>query len=49
LRNKIKILESDKPDQIVTANIGCLAHLQSGTPLIIKHWIEVLDEKLHNH
>lgn len=49
LRNKIKILESDKPDQIVTANIGCLAHLQSGTSLIIKHWIEVLDEKLHNH
>ena len=49
LRNKIRILESDKPDQIVTANIGCLAHLQSGTSLIIKHWIEVLDEKLHNH
>ena len=49
LRNKIKILESDKPDQIVTANIGCLAHLQSGTSWIIKHWIEVLDEKLHNH
>jgi len=49
LRNKIKILESDKPDQIVTANIGCLAHLQSGTSSIIKHWIEVLDEKLHNH
>ena len=49
LRNKIKILESDKPDQIVTANIGCLAHLQSGTSWIIKHWIEILDEKLHNH
>ena len=49
LRNKIKILESDKPDQIVTANIGCLAHLQSGTSWIIKHWIEMLDEKLHNH
>ena len=49
LRDKIKILESDKPDQIVTANIGCLAHLQSGTSWIIKHWIEVLDEKLHNH
>ena len=49
LRNKIRILESDKPDQIVTANIGCLAHLQSGTSLIIKHWIEVLDEKLNNH
>lgn len=49
LENKIKTLESSKPAQIVTANIGCLAHLQSGTPLIIKHWIEVLDEKLRSH
>lgn len=49
LENKIKTLESSKPAQIVTANIGCLTHLQSGTPLIIKHWIEVLDEKLRSH
>ncbi|MEE8327870.1 MAG: heterodisulfide reductase-related iron-sulfur binding cluster, partial [Nitrosomonadaceae bacterium] len=49
LENKIKTLESSKPAQIVTANIGCLTHLQSGTPLIIKHWIEVLDEKLCSH
>jgi glycolate dehydrogenase iron-sulfur subunit len=49
LENKIKALESSKPTQIVTANIGCLTHLQSGTPLIIKHWIEVLDEKLLSH
>lgn len=46
LKNKINALESNKPDQIVTANIGCLTHLQSGTSSIIKHWIEVLDEKL---
>jgi len=49
LENKIKTLESSKSAQIVTANIGCLTHLQSGTPLIIKHWIEVLDEKLLGH
>lgn len=49
LKNKIKTLESGKPVQIVTANIGCLTHLQSGTPLIIKHWVEVLDEKLLSH
>ncbi len=49
LRNKIVELESSSPTQIVTANIGCLIHLQSGTPLTIKHWIEVLDEKLRGH
>lgn len=45
-RNKIVELESSSPTQIVTANIGCLIHLQSATSLTIKHWIEVLDEKL---
>ena len=49
LQNKLKALESTKPTQIVTANIGCLTHLQSNTSLIVKHWIEVLDEKLRNH
>lgn len=49
LRNKIVELESSSPSQIVTANIGCLVHLQSGTSSTIKHWIEVLDEKLRGH
>ncbi len=49
LKNKLAALESGNPDQIVTANIGCLMHLQSGTPLPVKHWIEVLDEKLTSH
>ena len=31
---------------IVSANIGCIQHLQSGTPTPVKHWIEVLDEAL---
>jgi len=34
------------PSAIVSANIGCISHLQSGTPLAVKHWIEVLDETL---
>lgn len=46
LKNKLTALESGNPAQIVTANIGCLTHLQSGTLLPVKHWIEVLDEKL---
>jgi glycolate oxidase iron-sulfur subunit len=31
---------------IATANIGCLVHLQSGTALPVKHWVELLAEAL---
>ena len=34
------------PDVIVSANIGCITHLQSGTTTPVRHWIEVLDEAL---
>jgi len=31
---------------IVSANIGCITHLQSGTPTPVRHWVEVLDAAL---
>ncbi len=31
---------------IVSANIGCIQHLQTGTALPVKHWVEVLDQAL---
>ena len=31
---------------IVSANVGCIQHLQTGTTTPVKHWIEVLDEAL---
>jgi Fe-S oxidoreductase len=31
---------------ILTANIGCQAHLQGATALPVRHWIEALDESL---
>jgi len=37
---------ADKPEQIVSANIGCITHLQSGTDKPVRHWIELLDEAL---
>lgn len=46
LRNKVTALESGRPEQIVTANIGCLMHLQSGTAMPVRHWIELLNERL---
>ena len=39
---KLQHIEAGKPDIIVTANIGCLMHLQSGTGIPVKHWIELL-------
>ncbi len=31
---------------IVSANIGCIQHLQTGTGTPVRHWIEVLDDAL---
>ncbi|MBC7617864.1 MAG: glycolate oxidase subunit GlcF [Candidatus Saccharibacteria bacterium] len=31
---------------IVSANIGCIIHLQSGTSTPVQHWVEVLDAAL---
>jgi glycolate oxidase iron-sulfur subunit len=44
--NKLAALTEHAPDEIVTANIGCQMHLQSGTPRRVRHWIELLDERL---
>jgi glycolate oxidase iron-sulfur subunit len=46
LQNKITALTSGAPAAIVTANIGCQAHLQTATALPVMHWIEALDERL---
>ncbi len=50
LANKVSALESGAPEIVATANIGCLAHIESGlngsskTPIL--HWIELLDQRL---
>jgi glycolate oxidase iron-sulfur subunit len=46
LADKVRNLEAGAPGVIATANIGCLSHVQSGTQLAVRHWIEVLDERL---
>jgi glycolate oxidase iron-sulfur subunit len=45
LADKVRNLEAGSPQLVATANIGCLAHIQSGTALDVRHWIELLDEK----
>ncbi len=43
LHQKVDALESGQPAAIATANIGCLAHLQSRAGVPVRHWIELLD------
>jgi glycolate oxidase iron-sulfur subunit len=43
---KLAALQEAMPQTIATANIGCLSHLQAGTELPVRHWIELLDEAL---
>jgi glycolate oxidase iron-sulfur subunit len=43
---KLGHLNDLKPEYIVSANIGCITHLQSGTDTPVRHWIEVLDAAL---
>ncbi|MDH3637192.1 MAG: glycolate oxidase subunit GlcF [Gammaproteobacteria bacterium] len=45
-RNKLAALNSDQPDVVATANIGCLTHLQSGAETSVLHWVELLDADL---
>jgi glycolate oxidase iron-sulfur subunit len=30
----------------LSANIGCITHLQSGTQVPVRHWVEVVDAVL---
>jgi glycolate oxidase iron-sulfur subunit len=44
--DKIAALTSGRPQAILTANIGCQAHLQAVSELPVRHWIEELDRIL---
>jgi glycolate oxidase iron-sulfur subunit len=39
-------LNSGRPEEIFTANIGCLMHLRSGMQTPIRHWIEAVAQQL---
>jgi glycolate oxidase iron-sulfur subunit len=43
---KLQALAPLEGEAIVSGNIGCIQHLQSGTTTPVRHWIEVLDEAL---
>jgi glycolate oxidase iron-sulfur subunit len=43
---KLGHLSKLKPQAILSANIGCITHLQSGADVPVRHWVEVVDEAL---
>lgn len=43
---KLANLRATGAEEIVSANIGCLTHLQSGTDVPVTHWIELIDRAL---
>ncbi len=43
---KLGHLQAVGAEAIISANIGCITHLQSGTDTPVRHWVEVLDEAL---
>ena len=42
-KNKINNLLANKPEMIVTSNIGCQTHLQEASNIPVIHWIHLLD------
>jgi len=43
---KLENLEAGTPETILSANIGCLTHLQSGTGTPVRHWVEWVDRAI---
>jgi glycolate oxidase iron-sulfur subunit len=43
---KLAALQAARPQMLLSANIGCIGHLQSGTTTPVRHWIEWLDEAI---
>ena len=43
---KLVNLEATGAPEIVSANVGCVSHLQAGTGTPVSHWIELLDRVL---
>ena len=46
LSAKLAALTQGAPEVIATANIGCLAHLRGGTAMPVRHWVELLADRL---
>ncbi|MHA7153123.1 glycolate oxidase subunit GlcF, partial [Burkholderia pseudomallei] len=46
-KRKLAKLQETEPQMIVSANIGCIAHLQSGTAVPVVHWVQLVENLLY--
>jgi glycolate oxidase iron-sulfur subunit len=46
LGRKLTNLLKTEPQEIVSSNVGCINHLQSGTDVPVRHWIELIDRMI---
>jgi glycolate oxidase iron-sulfur subunit len=44
---KVASLAALEPQMVVSGNVGCIAHLQSGTQLPVAHWIELVEHLIY--
>jgi glycolate oxidase iron-sulfur subunit len=42
--NKLRSLSQLRPERVLSANIGCIQQLQSGSEVPVQHWLEFLDD-----
>lgn len=45
---KLGAIQTQQPDVILSANIGCITHLASAARTPVRHWIEWLDSRLYS-
>lgn len=43
---KLTNIMKTAPQEIVSGNVGCINHLQSGTDVPVRHWIELVDRMI---
>jgi glycolate oxidase iron-sulfur subunit len=43
---KVERIKAAGPEAILSSNIGCIQHLQTGTDLPVMHWVEWLDKRI---
>ena len=45
---KLAALAAHQPQMILSANVGCITHLESGSDIPVRHWLEWLDKRLQS-
>ncbi|RAD64886.1 glycolate oxidase iron-sulfur subunit, partial [Burkholderia multivorans] len=46
-KQKLLKLQALEPQMIVSGNVGCIAHLQSGTQIPVAHWIQLVEHLVY--